>query len=51
MIISTMMRLIGYKLSDEQWEQRKVRSCVMCDEDMDGPSPANEIGTWCFCRR
>ena len=33
--ISTMMHLIGSKLSDEQWEQMKGKECVMGDEDMD----------------
>ena len=33
--ISTMIHLIGSKLSDEQWEQMKGKECVMDDEDMD----------------
>ncbi len=33
--ISTMMHLIGSRLSDEQWEQMKGKECVMGDEDMD----------------
>lgn len=32
--ISTMMHLVGSKLSDEQCEQMKGKECVMGDEDM-----------------
>ena len=30
--ISTMMHLIGSKLSDEHWEQMKGKECVMDDQ-------------------
>ncbi len=46
--ISTMMRLIGYKLSDEQWEQMKGKECVMCDEDMDGQALQMKLALGAF---
>lgn len=32
--ISVMMRLLGTKLTDEQWDKIKGKECMFCDEDL-----------------
>lgn len=32
--ISVMMRLLGMKLTDEQWDKIKGKECMFCDEDL-----------------
>lgn len=33
--VSAMVRLIGSKLTDEQWDKMKARECTIDDEDME----------------
>ena len=33
--ITAMMRLLGSKLTDEQWEKMRERECIVGDEDFE----------------